>query len=363
MEVDRLDSIRLPSQSLRIMVSVLNELGIDGHPLMAAAGIDLHALDDPWSTLNGHQELRFEKAFSEATKHRPSTAFEVGLQYNLVTYGPLGLAVLVSPTVTHGLRLFTEMQALGYSILHYRLLERDGIGTALTANDQYTPPAMLTFVHERALGSVPTFLGDMCQKPFSLKYIESPLKRPKNWLGLQDRWQTEIMFGAARTAFHFAEGWGAMPLPMANPTLLGNYRRLCEKMLETSPNLDGFLHSVYQVLLLAREGFPTASEVAARLKISERTLHRHLAQRASSFGKVLDNVRLRRARELLEDSVLTLETISERIGYAETASFSRFFRRMTGTTPSSYRKTSRTIFSASNRSSNAQLPSAGLEDA
>jgi AraC-like DNA-binding protein len=331
------------------MVGVLNELEIPFLPLMASAGIDLDALDDPWSTLTGHQELRFERAFFEATRHLAGTAFRVGLQYNLVTYGPLGLAVLVSPTVTDGLRLFTAMQALGYSILHYRLLERNGVGAALTANDQYTPSEMRPFVHERALGSVPTFFRDMCQKPLPLKYIESPLSRPKNWLGLEDRWETEIIFGAARTAFHFADGSGAMRLPMANPTLAGNYRHLCEKMLETSPNVDGFLHSVYQVMMLSRVGFPTVAEVAAHLKISERTLHRHLAQRGSSFGDVLDNVRLRRARELLEDSLLTVEAISERLGYAETASFSRFFRRMTGTTPSSYRDTSQDIFSATDR--------------
>lgn len=356
MQVDRLESIRLPGQSLRIMVEVLNELSIPVAPRMAAAGIDLNALDDPWSTVSGHQELKFEKAFFEATKHLPGTAFHLGLQYNLVIYGPLGLAVLVSPTVTHGLRLFTELQALGYSILQYRLLERDGVGTALAANDQYTPPEMLPFVHERALGSVPTFFRDMCQKPLPLKFIESPLSRPKNWLGLEDRWQTEIIFESTRTAFHLADGAGAVPLPMANSTLAGNYRRLCEKTLETSPNLDGFLHSVYQVMMLSRTGFPTVTEVAARLKVSERTLHRHLAQRGSSFGDVLDNVRLRRARELLEDSLLTVEAISECLGYAETASFSRFFKRMTGSTPSNYRTTSRDIFSATDRSRPHQLP-------
>ncbi len=349
MQIDRLDSIRLPGQSLRIMADVLAEHGLDPQPLIKAAGIDPDVVHDPWSTLNGHQELRFERIFVEATRHIPAIGFLVGLRYSLVTYGPLGLAVMVSSNVSDGLRLFTRMQALGYSILQYRLVEQGGVGVALTANDQYTPPDMLDFVHERALGSVPTFFRDMRQQKVPLKYIESPLQRPKNWMNLETLWNTEVVFRSSRTAFHFAEGAGALPLPMANAVLEDSYRRLCENILETSPDLDGFTHLVYQLLMRSRTGFPGAADVATSLSVSERTLHRRLARRGSSFGEILNNVRLRRARELLEDSSLTIEAIGERLGYAETASFSRFFRRMTSVSPSTYRKTSQVIFAGATR--------------
>lgn len=343
MQIDRLDSIRLPGQSLRIMADVMAEHDLDARGLIAAAGINPEALDDPWSTLNGHQELRFEKMFIEATRHIPAVGFLVGLRYSLVTYGPLGLAVMVSATVSEGIKLFFRMQALSYSILQYRLAEDDG-RVAVIADDQYTPPEMREFMHERALGSVPTFLRDMRQQQLPLDYIESPLDRPKNWMDLENLWNTEVVFRSPRSAFHFAEGVDALPLPMANPVLGDSYRRLCENMLETSPDLDSFLNGVYQVLMQSRTGFPPAIEVAARMNVSERTLHRHLARRGTSFGDILNNVRLRRARELLEDPTLTVEAIGERLGYAETASFSRFFRRMTGVSPSTYRKTSRGIF-------------------
>ncbi|MFC0218016.1 helix-turn-helix domain-containing protein [Pseudochelatococcus lubricantis] len=346
MQVDRLDSIRLPNQSLRIMCEVLIEFGLDPIPLITAAGIDPNVLDDPWSTLNGHQELRFEKFFLQTTGHVAGAAFHAGLRYSLVTYGPLGLAVLVSANVTEGLRLFTKMQALGYSMLEYRLVERDGIGIAFTANDQFTPADMREFMHERALGSVPTFFWDLRQQRLPLKYVESPLDRPKNWMNLDSRWETEFIYRSSRTAFHFEAGAGALPLPMTNPVLAASYRRLCENMLETSPNFDGIVNGVYQVLMQSRTEFPSAVEVAGRLHVSERTLHRRLAQCGSSYGAILDNVRLRRARELLEDSSLAIAAIGERLGYAETASFSRFFRRVAGVSPATYRKTSRGIFAS-----------------
>lgn len=328
------------------MSDFLLENGVRPDSLVRAAGIDPAVLADAWGTVTGVQELRFEQLFIEATRDIPGAAYKVGLRYKLFAYGPLGLTVMVSPNVTAAMREFTRMQALGYSILEYRLLEKDGEGTALAASDAACPPGMRDFMHERALGSVPTFLHDLLQRPFPLKYIESPLVRDRGWMRIEDDWQTEVRYGAPRTVFHFAEGAGRLPLPLADAALSESYRRLCENQLETSPNIEGFLISVYQILMNARGPFPSAAQVAASLNISERTLHRKLSDRNTSFGRALDTVRLRRARELLDGTSHDIQTISDKLGFAEVASFSRFFRRVAGVSPSIYRRNSRNVFEA-----------------
>lgn len=347
MLAETLGSIRLPIHSLRIMSDFLAEHGIDANPLVAGAGIDPVVLADAWGTVTGTQELRFEQLFMEAAQGIPGAAYKVGLRYKLFAYGPLGLTVMVSPTVNAAMREFTRMQALGYSILEYRLVETPGGDVALSAGDEACPPAMRPFMHERALGSVPTFLRDLCQHVFPFKYIESPLARDAGWMRIEDDWQTEIRYGALRTVFHFADGAGDLPLPLADAGLFTSYRRLCENQLETSPNVDGFLNGIFQILMNARGSFPSAAEVAASLNISERTLHRKLSDRNTSFGRALDTVRLRRARELLDGTSHDIQTISDKLGFAEVASFSRFFRRVAGASPSVYRRNSKDVFGRS----------------
>lgn len=344
MLAETLGSIRLPIHSLRIMSDFLAEHGIDANPLVVGAGIDPAALSDAWGTVTGMQELRFEQLFMEVAQNIPGAAYKVGLRYKLFAYGPLGLMVMVSPTITAAMREFTRMQALGYSILEYRLVETPDGGVALSAGDEACPPGMRAFVHERALGSVPTFLRDLGQRLFPLKYIESPLARDAGWMRIEDDWQTEIRYGALRTVFHFADGAGDLRLPLADASLFASYQRLCENQLETSPNVGGFVNSVFQLLMNARGSFPSASEVAASLNISERTLHRKLAERHTSFGRALDTVRLRRARELLDGTSHDIQTISDKLGFAEVASFSRFFRRVAGASPSVYRRNSKNVY-------------------
>ncbi|MGD9865156.1 MAG: helix-turn-helix domain-containing protein [Pseudodonghicola sp.] len=348
MKVGLIQSLRLPNQSIQIMSEALVEHGIDPAPLIGEAGLPPGILQDPWGTLDGQQELTFQRLFCRATRHIPAIGFLIGLRYSLIAYGPLGLAVLVSRNVTEGLHTFTEMQALGYALLEYTLILEDGIAVGFAANDQYAPGDLSEFLHERLLGSGPTFFRDMRQENLPIRLIESPLDRPKGWMDLEARWQTEIVFRAPRSCFHFHDGAGALPLPLANPLLAENYLRLCQNMLETSPRHAGIVKSVYQLLMQTRDAFPNAQQAAEALSLSERTLHRRLAEQGSSYRQILDNVRLRRARELLENSDLPLSEISDRLGFSEMASFSRFFRRVAGLPPSNYRKDSLRIFAGSN---------------
>lgn len=348
MKVGLIQSVRLPNQSIRIMAETLSDNGIDPAPLVVEAGLAPDILHDPWGTLTGHQELAFQRLFWRATRHIEGIGFQTGLRYSLIAYGPLGLAALVSRNVTEGLRVFTTMQALGYALLEFDIMEKDGVATGFVANDEYVPADLMEFLHERLLGSGPTFFRDMRQENLPLRLIESRLDRPRGWMDLETRWQTEIVYRAPRSCIHFAEGSGTLPLPLANPLLAENYRKLCQNMLDTSPKRAGVVKSVYQLLMKSRGAFPSASEAAVELGLSERSLHRKLAETGTSYRQILDNVRLRRARELLDNSDLPMAEISERLGFAEMASFSRFFRRVAGLPPSSYRKNGLRIVAASN---------------
>jgi AraC-like DNA-binding protein len=85
-------------------------------------------------------------------------------------------------------------------------------------------------------------------------------------------------------------------------------------------------------------GLPSAAEAGRQLGMSERTLHRRLATQGLSFGAVLDQVREQRAVYLLDNSRLSIERIAESLGFAETASFSRAFKRWKGLSPLQFRR-------------------------
>ena len=85
-------------------------------------------------------------------------------------------------------------------------------------------------------------------------------------------------------------------------------------------------------------GEATAENIAMRLNLSPRTLHRRLVENGSAFRKVKDDLLRTRAEKLLIQQKITLGEVSYLLGYSEPANFNRAFRRWTGTTPAQWRE-------------------------
>jgi transcriptional regulator GlxA family with amidase domain len=79
-------------------------------------------------------------------------------------------------------------------------------------------------------------------------------------------------------------------------------------------------------------------ELSRKLAISERTLARKFQAHVgmSPLG-YLQSRRIATAKQLLENSALTLDQIVERCGYEDIASFRKLFSRLVGMTPREYR--------------------------
>jgi transcriptional regulator GlxA family with amidase domain len=83
---------------------------------------------------------------------------------------------------------------------------------------------------------------------------------------------------------------------------------------------------------------PTVTALAQEFCMSERTLSRHI-QRATgkSTLALVQSVKLRRARVLLETSRMTVEQVAEAVGYQDSTALRRLMKKVAGANPSRYR--------------------------
>jgi len=83
---------------------------------------------------------------------------------------------------------------------------------------------------------------------------------------------------------------------------------------------------------------PVLKDAATALGMSERSLQRKLAGAETSFQDELGQARVRVAKRLLEEGDMPLTTIALEVGCGSLQHFSGLFRRLTGVTPSDWRK-------------------------
>lgn len=145
-----------------------------------------------------------------------------------------------------------------------------------------------------------------------------------------------ILYGREISALFVPAEVANMPLITADPRL---YESACRSLEEELASIDGSMAARIRKLMPdENQHWPSLSECAGRMCISERTLARKLALEGYSFQSLLDESKCELACWLLSYSPHSISVIAERLGYDDDKNFSRSFRRWRNTTPREYRQ-------------------------
>ena len=148
-----------------------------------------------------------------------------------------------------------------------------------------------------------------------------------------------LVFDHPRNELEMAIDALDLPLVSAYPKYHERLCRLADQQLQQLSRASGFSARVRQ-LLAQRLGTPEAGieAIADSLGMTARTLQRHLAAEQVRFVELRDELRHRRACDLLRDPDLPMARIAETLGFADVANFYHAFRRWEGCAPGQYRK-------------------------
>ena len=154
-----------------------------------------------------------------------------------------------------------------------------------------------------------------------------------------DLYKLPLSFCADRTMLAFGGAQLHKTVQGQDERMLAYYRTQAEHY-EQSTLLHGNFPRRVAILFMQRMAFgkPDATDVAAQLHISVRTLQRRLMAEGSSWSQVSDDARKLVAFRELACAGRPLFEIALLTGFADQRAFMRAFRRWTGMTPSQYRK-------------------------
>jgi len=148
----------------------------------------------------------------------------------------------------------------------------------------------------------------------------------------------EVTFGHRSTELEFEPHAPQTALTSKNPLL---HRTL--QSMSTRLGLGGAALPPLELVLRARlreglrDGIAEAPQMAKHLGMSERSLHRKLAEGGRSYQEIADDVRRSEAERLLLAPDLGMAQIAQALGFADQSAFSRAFKRWTNLTPREWR--------------------------
>jgi AraC-like DNA-binding protein len=250
--------------------------------------------------------------------------------------GALGLAVKTAPTAEGALERLVRYILVLSDTLEYELVDVDeGRVFALTGRPHHRRGAALA--NECALAAVLSVLRQILGSP--LTPVRVTFRHP----GPSDDRHHRAFFGCPVSFGAAVDGIELSHRDLAQPTLLAD-EGLSAYLLDRLDDLKArsakrsIVEDVRAAIADALpDGQPSKSRIARRLGMSERTLHRHLADHGESFQAITTQARRDAAQSLLASTGHGLADVAFLTGFADQTAFTRAFKRWTGQTPAAFR--------------------------
>lgn len=182
----------------------------------------------------------------------------------------------------------------------------------------------------------------LCQQPPPLLAIDFVNPAPANPGPHQAFFQCPVRWSQPETRIVLPLACLDLPLRQADSGLQALMsHQLAPAMASLGPSGDLAQRVRGVILHQARQGIPTAREVAASLKCSVRRLERALATQGQGYRTLLADTLRDEALRLLGMEALPVARIGEQLGYSECSAFTRAFTGWTGLSPSAWRERAR----------------------
>lgn len=328
------------SATLHTVAVVLQRMrvrGISANAILSGSGISEAEVRHPGNLVTQAQELIVVANALEQCRDS-SIGLEIGHAMHLPSYGILGYAMLVSPTLAAALRCSIEHPVLLGSYFRIRL-EILGGTASIVASDYVYRQDLEVVNTDMCLASMWAIVCDVLGVRMLASELSLAFPRPAHASRYASIFGCPVRFDAGRNAVSFPGEWLDKPLQFAEPVSYHMATRQCAQLARewSVAAGDGILGQVLRLLYSDARRFGVLSAVAERLCLSERTLRRRLQAKGTSFQALLDQALHDRALEYLDRTDMPIGQIAELLGYSEPSSFRQAFRRWTGRTPSAVR--------------------------
>lgn len=321
--------------ALKEVPGLVRQLGVDPAIVLADAGIDPGALDDPTGRIPYANFARLLVAAAARTGC-PHFGLLAGGAWHLSHLGATGELIRHAPTVGQGLEEFVVHQHLNSGGGVAFLVKREGfadLGYAI-----HSPVAgSTTPIYDGVLAAAINFVREIAGEKWCPSEVLLSHAAPADATPYRRCFGTSVRFGAEFSALRFPAAFLKQANAGADPERL----RLARAQVEAAGRTT-IVHKASRALrTLLLHGKGSGDDVAQALAMHRRTLNRRLCAEGTTFQKVLDTVRFAVAKEMLEDSRVAIQEIATSLGYSDYVSFTRAFKRWTGNTPGAWRKSVR----------------------
>jgi AraC-like DNA-binding protein len=333
----------VPSRVIDGTARLVETYGQDPELICQRIGLNIEALYNPDILIS---QLAVSDLFEECAQRCNDRFFTLKLAQlqGLDMLGPIWLLMRNAKTVGEALEVFAaniELHASGQSVYIDR--QKRGISLSLEIRKLKLAPREKRPVHTHFEQVIDHWLAlciyelrRMLGNRWRPDYVQLRCTQPDQIAPLQLLCGDNLYFNQDVNAIHINQR--DFEHTLANDAIHG--RQVIEHELGAGIGygLPFVLRVDRMIRLLINTDSCTAIEVANAMNMKLRTLQYRLKLNQSSYRLLYDEARLDLAQQYIRTSELSIGAIAERLHFKDNAAFTSFYKRVTGRTPTEYRR-------------------------
>jgi AraC-like DNA-binding protein len=316
---------------LVVVPPLLRELGVDPRAVLQAADIPAQCLDNVDARIPVDAVDRLLSRCVQAS-NCDHFGLLVGQRWEFGHFGRLGELMTCAPTVGDALRDFCLLQYVNSDVGTAFVIE-DGdsasFGYALYRNRTHCSGQ----IYDAAMALVCNLMRSLCRLHWAAREVLLSRPVPADRTPYRQCFGPRVHFDQVYSAVRFSSRWLTQPTPQADSVRHAALRQ----QIELRANGDFVSHLQREMRVLLIEGRTSGDAAAHVVSLHRRTLNRRLRAHGTTFQRLLDEVRMDAARELLLHTNTSIDQVAEALCYADVSAFMHAFRRWTRTTPAQFR--------------------------
>jgi AraC-like DNA-binding protein len=325
----------LPAVHTLHLIQLVERWNVSAEELLNGLSLGTDELSDPAARVSITTAQKIAERACALTGE-PGLGFYMGLQMRISAHGYVGFAAMTASNVREALEVAVRFTPTRTTALALRLHVSDRVAS-LVIEERYPLDIAREFIITSLLVGL-WQIGNALTGRELTGSADFTFPEPAYFTRFSQLAPGHVRFSQPANQLVFDASALDLPLTMADPAALRLAREQCERALDAL-GYEGHVVARARALMPRKDGgFLTLDELAQRMSVSARTLKRKLAEHGTSYSQLLDDQRREKALLLLRSLDLSVDEIADRLGYSDSANFTRAFRRWTGKTPNAFRR-------------------------
>lgn len=315
------------------MAEGLKTYGLDPHQIFIDTGIELSNISSPFDRLPVSSVQKVWRYIHENTDEQFGIVAASFL--NIGSFHALGFGLLCSASVKELLQRLIRYRCIISHMFFAELIEGDDQVIFSTVDERRIKT---TITHDTLFVYIIDLLRQACHP--KVIPLEIHLDHPDPYSGdkLNQYFHAPIKFNTGLNQIIFNKAEFETPLLSSSPQLAKLQDHLVEQYISEHQLISEYMHRVKnEIRRLLESGDVSIVAIADNLQVTVRTLQRRLSDENSSYIDLLDRVRYQMAMEHIQHQNVSVTEVAYKLGFHDSGSFARNFKRWTDSSFSDYR--------------------------